>query len=92
MDKKYLSLNDIEAYRIAYHLSNKVWDIVLRWDQFSKLTIGQQFVRAIDSVSANIAEGFGRFGKKDKIRFYRFASGSVYECLDWNEKAKERNK
>lgn len=53
-------------------------------------TIGQQFVRAIDSVSANIADGFGRFGKKDKIRFYRYASGSVYECLDWNEKAKER--
>ncbi len=91
MDKKYLTLNDIEAYRIAYHLSNKVWDIILKWDHFTRNTIGQQFVRAIDSVSANIAEGFGRFGKKDKIRFYRYASGSTYECLDWNEKAKERN-
>ncbi|MEK6478485.1 four helix bundle protein [Catalinimonas sp. 4WD22] len=90
MDKMYLSLNDIEAYRIAYHLSNKVWNIVLQWEQFSRNTTGQQFVRAIDSVSANIAERFGRFGKKDKIRFYRYASGSVYKCLYWNEKAKER--
>lgn len=38
MDKKYLSLNDIEAYRIAYHLSNKVWNMVLLlWEQFSKI-------------------------------------------------------
>ena len=44
----------------------------------------------MDSVSANIAEGFGRYGKKDKIRFYRIAYGSMTECLDWNEKAKVR--
>ncbi len=44
----------------------------------------------MDSVSANIAEGFGRYGKKDKIRFYRIAYGSMTECLDLNEKAKVR--
>ncbi|MCK4639103.1 MAG: four helix bundle protein, partial [Bacteroidales bacterium] len=26
---------------------------------------------AADSISANIAEGFGRYHKKDKIKFYR---------------------
>ncbi|MDF9798658.1 hypothetical protein OKW21_003921 [Catalinimonas alkaloidigena] len=67
MEKKYLSLNDLEAYQIAYHLSNKVWKIVLRWDNFSRNTLGQQFVRVIDSVSAYIAEGSGRFGKKTKF-------------------------
>jgi len=38
---------------------------------------------------ANIAEGFGRHGKKDKVKFYRYARGSVYESLDWLEKAKK---
>ncbi|MGQ9644360.1 MAG: four helix bundle protein, partial [Ignavibacterium sp.] len=57
--KKFLKLNDIEAYRISFKLSNQVWDIVLKWDHFSKDTIGKQFVRAVDSISANIAEGFG---------------------------------
>jgi len=88
--KKYLQLNDINAYRIAFHLSNYVWDIVIKWDYFSKDTIGKQFVRAVDSISANIGEGFGRYTKKDKINFYRYAYGSIKESLDWTEKAKAR--
>ncbi|WKN41187.1 four helix bundle protein [Tunicatimonas pelagia] len=90
-NKKHLQLNDIEAYKAAFHLSNKVWDLVLKWDHFSKNTVGIQFVRSVDSVSANLAEGFGRYSKKDKIKFYRYALGSAYESLDWNEKAKTRN-
>jgi four helix bundle protein len=86
----YLSLNDISAYKIAYHLSNYVWDIVLAWSVFAKDTLGKQFVRAVDSISANISEGFGRYSKKDKINFYRYSSGSVKESLDWNEKSKHR--
>jgi len=89
-DKKYLQLNDVDAYRVAFHLSNFVWEEVVRWDHFARDTVGRQFVRAIDSVSANIAEGFGRYGKKDKIKFYRYANDSLKECLDWNEKAKIR--
>ncbi len=88
--KKYLSLNDVNAYKVAFHLSNYVWDIVLKWNIFAKDTVGKQFVRAIDSVSANIAEGFGRFSKLDKIKFYRYSYGSITESLDWNEKSKRR--
>lgn len=46
-----------------------------------------QFVTAIASISANIAEGFGRYGKKDKVKFYYYSFGSMKESLDWNEKA-----
>lgn len=88
--KKYLKLNDIEACRIAFKLSNYVWDIVNKWGHFPKITLGVQFVDAIDSISANIAEGFGRYSKKDKIRFYRISYGSLFESLDQNEKAKKR--
>ena len=86
-DKKFLKLNDIEAYRIAFKLSNQVWDIILKWDYFDRDTIGKQFARAVDSISANIAEGFGRYSKKDKIKFFRYSLGSLYESLDWNEKS-----
>ena len=89
-DKKFLKLNDIAAYKVAFHLSNYIWDIVIEWDHFAKSTIGEQFVTAVDSISANIAEGFGRHFKKDKIKFYRYSKGSVKEALDWNEKAKVR--
>jgi len=86
-NKKYLKLNDIEAYKIAFKLSNYVWNIVCKWDYFAKDTVGKQFVKAIDSISANIAEGFGRYTKKDKIKFFRYSLGSLYESLDWNEKS-----
>ena len=88
--KKYLQLNDIEAYKLSFHLSNKVWDIILTWNTLAQNTVGQQFIRAVDSISANIAEGFGRYSKKDKVRFYRIAYSSVLECLDWNEKSRAR--
>ncbi|MCK4525585.1 MAG: four helix bundle protein [Candidatus Andersenbacteria bacterium] len=89
-EKSYLKLNDISSYKIAFHLSNYIWNIVMNWDYFSKDTIGKQFTRSIDSISANIAEGFGRYNKKDKIKFYRYSFGSLKESLDWNEKAKIR--
>ncbi len=89
-NKKYLALNDIESYKISFHLSNYVWNIVLDWNYFAQKTIGAQFVDAVDSISANIAEGFGRHFKKDKIRFYQYSRGSIKECFDWNEKSRVR--
>lgn len=89
-EKSYLNLEDINAYKKAYKLSNSIWQIVYKWGIFEKDTVGKQFVRAVDSISANIAEEFGRYSKKDKIRFYRFAYGSAMESIDWNDKANQR--
>lgn len=91
MDKKYLTINDISAYKIAFGLSNYVWSIVIKWDYFTKETVGKQYARAVDSISSNIAEGFGRYGKRDKVVFYRYSYGSLKESLDWTEKARIRD-
>ncbi len=88
--KKYLLLNDIDAYKISFHLSNQVWEYVLRWNNLAKDTVGKQFIRSVDSVSANIAEGFGRHSKADKIKFYRYSFASIKESQDWAEKARKR--
>ncbi len=90
VNKKYLTLNDIESYKLSFHLSNYIWNIILSWNYFAQKTIGAQYVDVVDSISANIAEGFGRHFKKDKIRFYQYSRGSVKECFDWNEKSKVR--
>ena len=42
------------------------------------------------SIMDNIAEGFGRYFKKDKIKFYSYSKVSLKESFDWNEKAKVR--
>ena len=91
MEKRFLQLNDLTSYKTAFSFLNTVWDIVIKWDYFARDTIGKQFVNAADSISANIAEGFGRYHKKDKIKFYYYSLGSVKECTDWLNKAKVRN-
>lgn len=90
MIKKYLSLEDIKAYKLSDELSDLVWDLVSKWDWFSKKTLGSQYITAVDSIPGNIAEGFGRFHKKDKQKFYYNARGSLYESIHWTHKARVR--
>jgi len=91
MEKKYLKLEDITAYKIASDLSDYVWKIISKWDWFNKRTLGIQYMNAIDSIAGNVAEGFGRFHKKDKIKFYYNSRASVFESAHWTKKADERN-
>ena len=42
-----------------------------------------QIRRAVASVSANVAEGFGRKSSKDKLHFYTMAYGSVLETKNF---------
>lgn len=88
--KKYLELQDITAYKIAFDLANYVWDVVIKWNYFAQDTVGKQLVKATDSISANIAEGFGRYFKRDKVNFYRYSYGSIDESSDWIEKTNKR--
>jgi len=43
--------------------------------------LADQLNRAATSVSANIAEGNGRFTKADRIHFFTIARGSLLECV-----------
>ncbi|HTB10165.1 MAG TPA: four helix bundle protein [Bryobacteraceae bacterium] len=42
--------------------------------------LASQFRRAAVSVPANIAEGFRKSGRQDKVRFMNIAQGSLEEC------------
>lgn len=79
------------SYIQARELSNIIWKISRRWNKEILILFGYQLIRAVDSISANLAEGWNRFTKKDKINFYIIARGSAAESLDWAEKAFERN-
>lgn len=41
--------------------------------------LSSQFRRAAISIAANIAEGFRKKGRADKLRFYNIAQGSIEE-------------
>ena len=50
-----------------------------------------QLNRAALSISANIAEGNGRFTRPDRKNFFGIARGSVQECLPLLELARRRS-
>ena len=47
-----------------------------------KYRLTDQLIRASRSVTANIAEGFGRYHYQENIQFCRQARGSMQEILD----------
>lgn len=86
-----MKLEELEVYNKSMALADKVWTIVLGWDFFAKDTVGKQLVRAIDSISANLREGFGRYHYKDKMRFSYYSRGYLFESKTWITKARNRN-
>ena len=47
---------------------------------FEKFGLCSQFQRAAVSIAANIAEGYKKLSKADKLRFFNISQGSLEEC------------
>jgi four helix bundle protein len=78
---------DLNVYKEALDFSNQIWTFCKQFDYFTQKTVGIQLAKSTDSISANIAEGFGRFHYKENINFCYYARGSVEETKDWLRKA-----
>jgi four helix bundle protein len=79
-------------YQLSRTVSQFAWTIYQEMDWPLRKTMGDQWITSIDSVGANIAEGFGRFHFLDKNRFNYNARGSLLEAIHWTELLKERSK
>jgi len=77
------NFESLRVYQLAEKLADEIWQVVKGWDHFEKSTVGQQIVRAADSIGANIAEGSGRGSFQDNRRFIRIARGSLNETQHW---------
>ncbi len=82
----------MEIYKLARAISADAWKIYNNLSWQDKKIVGDQFITAIDSVGANIAEGFGRFHFLDKNKFNYNARGSLLESLHWLCLLTEREK
>src|SRR5258708_563663 len=85
-----MAKTNFESLRV-YQLADEIWRIACTWDYFAKTTIGNQIVRAADSIGANIAEGLGRGSYQDNRRFVRIARGSLNETQHWLRRAYKRH-
>lgn len=86
-----MNLEELNVYKLAMVLGDRLYKIIATWNFFEKDTMGKQLLKAVDSIAANISEGFGRFHYKDSKQFYYYARGSLFETKTWISKIYNRN-
>ena len=87
---KTVTLEELSSYKISLELADLIYRNVKNWQYLDQKTVGVQWIRSTDSISANIAEGFGRYHKKDKIKFFYNARASAFESGHWLKIASQR--
>ena len=85
-----MKIEDLNVYSLSMEIAEDIWQVVSHWDSYARDTIGRQLVSAVDSVAANLSEGFGRFHYREKKHFTYYSRGSLYETKTWLTKANNR--
>lgn len=73
---------ELDAWKEARILKLNIIGIVKNFPAEEKYSLTSQIKRSSRSVTANIAEGYGRFNYQETIQFIRQARGSLTETYD----------
>jgi four helix bundle protein len=74
------SFMDIKAWQFAHQFVIDVYTITRKFPDTERFGLCSQFQRAAVSIAANIAEGYKKLSKADKLRFFNISQGSFEEC------------
>jgi len=78
----HFSFEDLEVWQKAIDFADKVISIVDQLDTDRKhFRLIEQLEASATSVAMNIAEGKGRFSKKEFIQYLYIARGSLFETI-----------
>jgi four helix bundle protein len=81
---------DLEVYRLALFVADLGRHDAKALGRAPMMRdIAGQLQRALDSISANLTEGYSRSKGADRARFMEIALGSARESRDWYFKARE---
>lgn len=64
----------------AHELVLTIYSLTSEFPKEEIYGLTSQFRKAAISIAANIAEGYKKRGKQDKLRFLNIAKGSLEEC------------
>ncbi|MBO8129192.1 MAG: four helix bundle protein [Peptococcaceae bacterium] len=73
------SFTDLKVWQLAKDLAIETYKILNIFPADEQYALTAQIKRAVVSVAANIAEGFGRYHFRDKCKFFITARGSLTE-------------
>ncbi len=76
------SFTELEVWQSGHDLVLLVYSMTKTFPKEELFGLTSQMKRSAASVTANIAEGFGRRGRRDKEQFYLIAAGSLFELKD----------
>ena len=74
------SFEDIMAWQKAHSFVLAVYKETKDFPEDERFGLTSQFRRAAVSIAANIAEGYKKLSKADKLRFFNISQGSLEEC------------
>ena len=74
------SFEDLLAWQKAHEFTLEVYRLTKNFPKEELYGLTSQFKRAAVSIAANIAEGYKKKGKADKLRMMNIAQGSLEEC------------
>ena len=74
---------DILAWQKAHRFVLMVYKVTKQFPADELYGLTSQFRRAAVSIEANIAEGYKKLSKADKLRFMNISQGSIEECRDY---------
>jgi len=80
--KPIRDFKDLEVWKTARELRRELYKVAKDMPDIEKYGLASQIRRAAISVTANIAEGYGRFGYQENAQMCRQARGSLYELRD----------
>ncbi|MCK4346517.1 MAG: four helix bundle protein [Bacteroidales bacterium] len=78
----YKIFTEMPVWQKAFKLLLKVYEVTKGYPTEEKYGLISDMRRAANSVTNNISEGFGRYEKLDKTRFYKITRGSCYELIN----------
>ena len=76
------SFEDLEVWALGRTIRKELYRLANRLPKQEEYNLAQQIRTASVSLTANIAEGYGRFHFKENVQFCRIARGSAYELQD----------
>ena len=74
------NFKDLVVWQKAYSFILHTYQITQNFPEAERFGLSSQFRRAAVSIGANIAEGYKKLSKADKLRFMNIAQGSLEEC------------
>jgi len=80
MSETAKSFEDLIVWKKAHDFVLTVYRVTKEFPKEEMYGLTSQFRRAAVSVPANIAEGFGKKSKLDKLRYLNISQGSLEEC------------